>query len=184
MINERLKTYLLSVFGGCLLALSWPALAFTVYEEITPLGSSLPATPMAFEGVVTTAGVPCNLELDAELSVYGSTVEINVLAGRVSGSAFCSSVTLSGFPWYSMTPTSSFPTWFYDPADVPMTFHNVSITPCGSASVSLNYNNWNTPQAVPVYRLSTIEFSNATLGICSLNGVMQMQGTDYNLVNN
>jgi len=181
---ERLKTYLLSVSAGCLLALPWSASAFTVYEEITPIGSSVPSTPVVFEGVVTAMGMPCDLELDTELLVYGSTVEINVLAGSITGSAFCNSVTLYGFPWYSTTSTSSFPTWFYDPANVPMTFHNVGIGGCGLASVSLDYNNWNTPQTVPVYRLSTIEFSNVVLGLCSLNGVLQMQGTDYNLVNN
>ncbi len=183
---ERLKTYLLAVSAGCLLALPWSASAFTVYEEITPIGSSVPSTPVVFEGVVTAMGVPCDLELDAELLVYGSTVEINVVSGRVSGSTTCSTyISLYGFPWYSTTPTSSFPTWFYDPADVPMTFHNVGISVCGATdSVSLEYNNWNTPQAVPAYRLSTIEFFNAALGSCLLNGVLQMQGTDYNLVNN
>jgi len=171
--------------ASCSLALPWFASVFTVYEDITPIGSSVPATPVVFEGVVTAVGVPCDLELDAELLVYGSTVEINVLAGSVPGSAFCNSVSLSSFPWYSATPTSAFPTWFYDPADVSITFHNVQISMCGSpASVALDYNNWNIPQTVPVYRLSTIEFSNVILGTCSLNGVLQMQGTDYNLVNN
>ncbi|MED5603506.1 hypothetical protein [Alloalcanivorax sp.] len=181
---ERLKTYLLSVSAGCLLALPWSASAFTVYDDITPLGSSVPATPVAFEGVVTTAGTPCDLNLEAELLVYGSTVEINVLAGNVTGAPLCSTIVLQNFPWTSTTATTAFPSTFWAIDKVPMTFHNVSITPCGTGSAALLYDNWNPVEVGTIeYRFSTIEFSNSIVGLCSLNGVLKMQGTDYNLVN-
>lgn len=66
-------------------------------------------------------------------------------AGVVSETAVTAAVVRPVAPT-SACMTSSFPTWFYDPADVPMTFHNVGISVCGATgSVSLEYNNWNTP---------------------------------------
>jgi len=181
---ERLKTYLLSVSAGCLLALPWSASAFTVYEDFVSLGSSVPATPVVFEGAMQANMTQCDLELDAELIVYGSTVEINVVGGQVTGGGFCSTIALQGFPWYSATSTSAFPTNVSAATKVPMTFHNVSMTLCGTGSVSLLYSNWDPSQGYPGVVDSNIEFPNTTLGLCTLNGTLLMSGTNYDLVNN
>ncbi len=95
---ERLKTYLLSVTAGCLLALPWSASAFTVYEDFVSLGSSVPATPVVFEGAMQANMTQCDLELDAELIVYGSTVEINVVGGAGNRWRLLQHHRLAGFP--------------------------------------------------------------------------------------
>lgn len=179
MSFEIMKKAMIAAVGVAALAGAVSANAATnVYQG----GSVVTSASASFSGstVLHRTGLPsltCTLTLNGTVTNNGSTVDISVNSGSVSGSNFlCGTVALQNFPWTASVPASSAPTASTSNLPVAVTFHGVSVNLCGGPfDVDTTFQNGPTAGAVPNKELSSFDFATAPLGSsCTVDGTLDV----------
>ncbi|MFP1679133.1 hypothetical protein ACLD02_10560 [Alloalcanivorax sp. C16-2] len=127
-----------------------------------------------FEGQTTLSAsfvtATCNLSLTGDVDSSGN---VSVTTGSVSGaSAVCGNIELQGFPW---TGTA-------DPSNYTLPLNGVEVEIYGglvtcSGNITAGFSNGTPTDADP----SFFALNNASFGICSVTGDLEVQGTDINI---